>query len=70
MEIPPNFYLVLNQDTDSPMASDVNCVSGVLDFDPELGVNVSGEINVNGLNSKTILRGLFTIIDKDIHLEL
>ena len=52
------------------MASDVNCVSGVLDFDRELGVNVSGEINMNGLNSKTILRGLFTVIDKDIHLEL
>lgn len=70
MEILPNFYLILNQDTDSPMASDVNCVSRVLDFDRELGVNVSGEINMNGLNSKTILRALFTIIDKDIHLEL
>ena len=52
------------------MASDVNCVSRVLDFDRELGVNVLGEINMNGLNSKTILRALFTIIDKDIHLEL
>ena len=50
------------------MASDVNCVSGVFDFDRELGVNVLWGINMSGLNRKTILRGYFII--KEIHLEL
>lgn len=60
----------LNTDTVFPMASDVNCVSGVLDFDRDLGVNVLWGINMPGLTCKTILRGYFQITDKDIHLEI
>ena len=52
------------------MASDVNCVSGVLDFDRDLRVNVLWGINMPGLTCKTILRGYFPITDKDIYLEI
>ena len=62
--------LCLNTDTVFPMASDVNCVSGVWDFDRDLGVNVSWGINMPGLTCKTIFRGYFPITDKDIHLEI
>lgn len=52
------------------MTSDVNCVSGVLDFDRDLRVNVLWGINMPGLTCKAILRGYFPITDKDIHLEI